>query len=700
MINFSRKQNISSQIILLLVILANMYWWQSAIVGIIFGIFYLWLNSKKIADIYADNIHKGIRNIIGLITILAYIAIVYTLAYHIYEINFWIFTFVLISIPIAIEISSGIFNTKHYFFNDFDFSVVKPSNLRKSILPLAVLILDIIIFAVLFKKASLGIIRSPWELVSYKFWLVFLISNICLVTSLIDKKSYKNILLISWHFLLLVSIAIILYPLGYGYDSFIHNAAIKTIVQTGTIEPRLFFYLGQYGLSFFASNLFQINLANANKILLPFLFALLWPSTLFYGLKYGFSWTSQNSYLATLWSLFIGFGFAIMTTPQSLTYLLAAIFIFILPEVNRKKISLYFPLIISLLTISVHPLTGVPLLFFTILLFVWRQSKTMLWAKILKPIVYIVSSLILPTLFAIYQRLSGLTWSDIFHFKLWPLFENPSIHWLSTYSFPLDMLYNIEANKLWIYILAILFGLYFIFREHKLLFFNKLLIFNIILIINYLITTIFLSFNLQIDYQKNDYINRIAYLIIIFLLPVFLTFLYFLFNKTLKNHDKTKKIFVGVITIICIVFGTYFSYPVYDQHGNTKSFNVTATDLKTVKLINNDAQNQDYIVLANQMLGVAAIDTYGFTHYYNNNFYYSMPLGTANIYQNFLAMIENNASREEALKAMDKASVDKLYFVVNNYWHSAKQAITQAETSSDAKILVDNGVNTIFVYNR
>jgi len=700
MINFSRKQHIFSQFILLIIILVNLHWWQSSIIGIIFGSFYVWLNSKEISDIFAESIHKGIRNIIGFITILAYIAIVYTLAYHIYEINSWIFIFILISIPLIIEIISKYFNTKHYFFNDFDFSVIRPQNLRKSILPLSVFILDIIIFIALFKKASVGIIRSPWELVSYKFWLVFLISNTALVTSLIDKKSYKNILLISWHFLMLASIAIILYPLGYGYDSFIHAAALKTIAQTGTIEPRLFFYVGQYGLSFFTSDLLQISLVTANKVLLPFLFAILWPSTLFYGLKYGFSWTSQNSYLATLWSLFVGFGFAIMTTPQSLTYLLAAIFIFLLPEVNRKKILLYFPLIISLLTISIHPLTGVPLLFFTIILFIWRQPKTILWSKIIKPIIYIISSLLLPALFALYQRLNGLAWSDIFHFKLWPLFEIPSINWLSTYSFPLDMLYNIEESKIRLYALAVLISLYLIIKENKILFFKRLLVFIAILIANYLITKIFLSFNLQIAYQKNDYVNRISYLISIFFLPIFLTALYFLFNKTLKNNDKTKKIFVGIVTMVCIIVGTYFSYPVYDRHGNSKSFNVTATDIKTVKLIEEDSENQNYIVLANQMLGVAAIDTYGFNHYYNNNFYYSMPLGTANIYQNFLAMIESNASKEEALLAMDKAGVDKLYFVVNNYWHSAKQAITQAESSSNAKILVDNGVNTVFVYNR
>lgn len=699
MINFSRQQNILSQIIIVAIILANMYWLHISGVGLIFGLIYLWLNSKKISDMVAKSIHQGLKNVIGLITILAYISVVYTLAYHLYQINDYVFIFLLISIPLIVEVLSIRFKSDHYFFNNFSLEKIHPKNISRAFLPSAVFLLDLLLFIVLFKKASLGIIRSPWELVGYNFWLVFLISNLALVANILHKKSYKNIMLISWHFLLLASIAIIIYPLGYGYDSFIHQAALKQIDQTGTITPRLFFYMGQYGLTFFVHSLTQINLATANKILLPFLFAGLWPSTLFYGFKYGLSWSYKNSYLATLWSLFIGFGFAIMTTPQSLTYLLVAIFVFLLPEINRKKISPYFALIISLMTLSIHPLSGVPLLFFTALIFIWDSPKTFLINKILKPLTYVLACLVLPALFAFYQKINGIAWSDILNFKIWPLGEIPAISWVSTYSFPLDMLHNIENNKMWILILLILIGLYLIIRENKTIFFKRLLIFSAILIINYLITNIFLSFNLQIDYQKSDYINRISYIIILFLLPIFLTAIYFLFNGSSKD-SPAKQTLLLITTVFFVLVGTYFSYPIYDRHGNSKNFNVTATDIKTVKLIEENALGQDYIVLANQMVGVAAINTYGFYHYYNNNFYYSMPLGVNNIYQNFLTMIENNASREEALLAMDKAGVDKLYFVVNNYWHSAKQAIQQAEASSDSKIMVDNGVNTVFVYNR
>ena len=62
-------------------------------------------------------------------------------------------------------------------------------------------------------------------------------------------------------------------------------------------------------------------------------------------------------------------------------------------------------------------------------------------------------------------------------------------------------------------------------------------------------------------------------------------------------------------------------------------------------------------------------------------------------------MIERNASRQEAISAMNKTDVNKLYFVVNNYWHSAKQAINQAKESADGYFIVGDGKNYVFIYN-
>lgn len=700
MINFSRLQHIIWQIALLAIILGNSTWLHWPVLGTLFGIVFLWYNSKKISDIFFPKIHKGLKNILGLTTLLTYISLNYTIFYHAWEINFWTFLWVLVSISILVEFLSYKSYTNHYFLQDTNFGFFGTNNIRSKFLPAIVFLLDLFLFFVLFRKSYTGIIRSPWEILNYKFWALFMLSNILITINFINRRTLKNIFLIAWHFLLISSIGIILYQIGYGYDSFIHQAALQTIKETGTIQPRLFLYIGQYGLTFFLTSISQLSLATINKILLPVSFALIWPTSLYYGLRYGFNWSRKISYLAVLWSIFVGINFAIMTTPQSFSYLLLAMIFFLMPDINNRNISWQFIWLVAIMTMTIHPLAGIPLLCLASLMTVWQMRDHPKLRKILFYLLSTITALVLPLFLAFYQRIQGIAWSEIFSFKIWPIISLPNINWYQTFSFPLDFAHNIGSNQIWLYILATLFGLWIIFRENKYIFFKRITFFTILLIINFLLTKIFLNFNLQITYQKDDYSNRILFMIAIGALPIFLTAVYYWFREIFRSNGFWNKTWLVILTSIIIGISTYFTYPIYDQHGNSKSFNITATDIKTVQTIKNDAGDQPYIVLANQMVGAASIKNYGFAHYYNDNFYYSMPLGTASIYDQYLNMIEKNASREEALMAMDKAGVDRLYFVVNNYWHTAKQAIAQAEISADNKMLIDDGVNTVFVYYR
>ncbi|MDD5749572.1 MAG: hypothetical protein PHO91_02170 [Patescibacteria group bacterium] len=701
MISFSREQNILGQFALAGLILGNIFIFQLKALAIILALLFIWLNSRKLADIFAADIHQGFKNLVGFLIIIAYISLTYTLAYHVYQIDFWVFLFTFLSIPIIVEVFSYFKNSRHYFLANLKLSPPSLQHLRRNLLPILVIVFDIILLVGLQKSTSIGIIRSPWELLGQKFWTVFTLSNFFLLLSIIDQSSRKNILLISFHFFVLASIGIILYPLGFGYDSFIHAAVIKVIDQTGTIEPRLFLYIGQYGLTFFFGQIFQIDPLVVNKWLLPIIFAIIWPASVFYGLRYGFKWPFSISYLASCWSLVIGFNFAVMTTPQNLAYVFVAMMVFLLPIIIKKSLPLFFPWLISAMTMAVHPLGGVPLFFLSAYISILRIKKFPKLRKMLLGLNFFGALLGLPLLFAIYQRLNHISWPEIITPQIGSFFRLPDFYWHNTFSFPLDMFHNLANNFFWLYSILFLLGLYFIYQNSKYIFFQRLFYLLLVIFVNYVLAALFLSFNLQINYQKDAYLERLLYLLLIATLPVFLTTFYFLWQHTLK----TKKAFFGktlllLLSLLLVSVSTYFSYPIYDRLGNSKSFNVSASDLKTVILIDQHSQGEPYIVLANQMVGAAAIDSFGFAHYYNDNFYYSMPLGSDNIYQNYLAMIEQEASRQEAISAMDKTQVDRLYFVVNNYWHSAKQAIAQASVSADQKILVDQGVNTIFVYQR
>lgn len=698
MITFSRLQHILWQATILTLIALNIYMFRSSGLGIILGLAFLWFNSKKLADVFFSHMHQGLRKTLGLFLILTYISIGYTLAYHFYKIDQYIFWGHLITIVALTEWLSWYSKKPHYFF--YSRAKVPLSSLRQIILPSLVILSDLLLFIFLGQAASSGLIRSPWELLDYRFWSLLIFSNFCLAATIIAKKSHKNIWLIILHFFLLSSLAILLYPLGFGYDSFIHLAALRVIAETGSISPRLFLYIGQYGLTFFFHDLTQISLQTANKILLPLLFALFWPSSIFYSLKHGFNWTYKNSYLAVLWSLFIGFNFAIMTTPQSLAFLLVLFYICLLLLYQQRQVSLWLLWLVAISTLTIHPLGGLPLCFFNSYLSAGRLRRYALLRKILSALALLLAGWGLPLFFLFYELINNITLDKIIGLNAGPLVSLPPLQWQQSYSFPLDWLHNIGENQIWLYLMGVIAGLILIIKNHKQIFFHKIFIFGSLLILNYLLAKIFLTFSLQISYQKEDYLERMIFMIGLSALPIFLTAIFYAARSLLSSYDRWAKLGLIIVTVVMMSVNTYFSYPVYDRHANDKSFNVTATDIRTVEKIEEIAQGRSYIVLANQMVGAAAIYKYGFTHYYQGNFYYSMPLGTDNIYQNFLAMIEKEANRDEARRAMDKAGVNELYFVVNNYWHSAKTAIVQASQTADEKILIDNGVNTIFVYKR
>ncbi|MBP9802662.1 hypothetical protein KBC40_03705 [Patescibacteria group bacterium] len=700
MISLQRQQHVILQVIISGLIIVNWLFLHWPIFGISLGILYLSLNSKKIADLLFPKIVTSFKNVLGLLTILSYVSLSYTVFYHIYQINELSFLFSLISIPLIVELISWRKNCQHYFLADLDLTKINVANIKNIVLPFLFLVTESLIFVLLFRRSSENVIRSPWELLDAKFWFLFIVLSVILLVYLIKNKHHnRSLFFLSLYFFLISSLALVLYQLGFGYDQYLHQAALEIIKQTGTLEPKSFLYLGQYAWTLWLQNIWQLDLKITNSLLMPLAFSIFWPHSLYYGLRHGFKWSSRQSMISIPLSLFIGFNFAIMTTPQNLAFLLTAIFIFLLPVIKKNPYSLALSLIFGLSVTSIHPLGGSAIVYFSLLYLSQTLAIKQIFKNILFVLLFLLAAISLPSLLILYQKLAGIPWSEIINGHFWPLIQIPNFVFYHDYHFPLDLLHNIGQNRIWIFIFVTVLAWYLIIKKHKYLFFESHLILFILLALNYLLAKIFVSFGQQIDYEQNAYLVRILYLLALTALPIFLTGWYFWWEKYLSDKKlNLAKLWLIIVSLVIISTSLYFSYPVYDRHQNSKSFNVTKDDLDSVHLINQAADNEAYIVLANQMLGAAAIDTFGFKAYYNNNFYYSMPLGTDNIYQNFLNMIEKQASREESLLAMDKAGVDKLYFIVNDYWHSAKSAINQAKLSADHYFVV--GKNHIFVYQR
>jgi len=160
-----------------------------------------------------------------------------------------------------------------------------------------------------------------------------------------------------------------------------------------------------------------------------------------------------------------------------------------------------------------------------------------------------------------------------------------------------------------------------------------------------------------------------------------------------------KKFLVFILTG-AITISLYLSYPRLNQYEPAKFFSLSASDITAVNFIERIAQ-VDHIVLANQMVGVAAIKEYGFKKYYNNQFYYSMPTGNPRTFYNYyLEMIYQGAKRETMDKAMAEAGVTEAYFVLNKYWKDFEKITKQATQSADNVFDIDDGNIYIFRYSK
>lgn len=214
------------------------------------------------------------------------------------------------------------------------------------------------------------------------------------------------------------------------------------------------------------------------------------------------------------------------------------------------------------------------------------------------------------------------------------------------------------------------------------------------LLLSAIIATSF-NFHFLIDYERSDYAQRILFVAGLFSLP----FILLTIESFIKNLlTKTKYIQVTLLLLFStmITASLYFSYPRFDHYYNSHGYATSMADIKAVHWINENAGNEDYIVLANQQVSAAALREFGFKKYYNNLFYYPVPTGGP-LYQYYLQMVNkpNRATVEEAMKL---AGVNKAYFVLNDYWWAADKLGPEAAAIADQSVTLRNGQIMIFEF--
>lgn len=546
---------------------------------------------------------------------------------------------------------------------------------------------------ILIKGSSSLALISPWTTISSNFfWLYGLLTAWLFFVLTRSLSTSIKLWLIRLHYFLALGIAIIIYKIGYGFDPFIHQATMELIDKKGYVDPKPLYYLGQYSFIVIFHKLSGLSIYLLNKILVPVFTAIFLPGAIFAFLKNKDEIKKAPLIILTL--LALPLNLFILSTPQNLTYLWLLLIIFY----SLSKKASYLPEILSLATLSIHPLSGLPALFFVIWnrLYQNKQKIKANWWKILNVLLWLSTALSLPLSFTI---VTGQSWHDLsLSASGFASIFNLNRAGTNLSNFILNFPYLIKNSWPIIFIVLTISGFTIWFKQNR----NQALLFIKIisaLFIGFLLSAS-LSFSFLIDYEQNNYTTRLLILISLFSLPAIVLSIKQLLDKVW--HQPKIIILSALITVILLsISSLYLSYPRLDAYFNSRGYSVSNADLQAVRSIA-EQTNKPYIVLANQQTSVASLKELGFDHYFKINnesiFFYPIPTG-GKLYQYYLAMVNNGPTRSTMKQAMDLVSVKESYFVVSKYWWLSSRIIDEAKINADTYWKINDGEIYVFRFN-
>jgi len=549
-------------------------------------------------------------------------------------------------------------------------------------------------FTILISHSSASALISPWDAVPISFFIFYLSATAWLFYVLGRQlKPSVKIWLLRIHYFLALGIAIIVYKIGYGFDPFIHQATMELIDKQGYVLPKPLYYLGQYSLIIIIHKIFGLSIYFLNKILVPVAAALFLPKAIWTFLEN--RGAPKRATLVILSLLALPLNLFILSTPQNLNYLWLLLLIFYTFSSHLK----HLPIILALATLAIHPLGGLPALFFvawTELLKIKNKIK-LVWYRLLNILLWLGAALSLPLSFTI---VTGQSWRALsFNFSGLTSLINFKVTAANLGNFVLNFSYFLSKSWLLIFIILTAAGLAIWFKKNKGE--ARLTIYMLSALLIGFVLSASLSFAFLIDYERNNYIARLPILMSLFALPAVILALDYLITKVWRT-SKIEIISGWLIIIVLSGASLYLSYPRLDAYTNSRGYSVSNADLLAVKSIAAQT-NKPYIVLANQQTSVASLKELGFNHYFKKGdeliFFYPIPTG-GQLYQYYLDMVNKNSDRQTMVSAMNLVGVKESYFVISKYWWLSDRIIASAKLQADSYWSVSNNEIYIFKFTR
>lgn len=626
---------------------------------------------RRIGKTFFEEESQGIATLIGILCAIALFSIVGTVIFYVAPIN--IFT---LSIGAAFVVIGTIVATP----KTKQQTSMKPIS-KNPIMPQRSAWLLLIIGAIslwawwsaVLATPIVDAVRSPWLVLSPFSIIATAIALIASFTLLKIHKPIGSFLLFSTLFSLFAS-ASFLFPLGYGFDPFLHRATVLHIAEFGTITPKPLYYIGEYAIELFTHFFTGISIFTIDTLLIPILAALACT-------------VAARRLPIGIAILLIAMSNFIVSTPQSLGYIFVLLSIVTTAKQISSKKDLIIPSIFAIAAFAAHPIAGVPAIMFILF--------NAIHHRILRMILAVISAVALPMMFILQAILSNaaisITWSNLWRLDLLPLSS-----FLFTNGNPwLDALYLVIGNLSLVTLIFAAIGA--IVRRSSMDSVERSGgIISITLIISFILISLGLDFTYLISYERQDFALRLITLATLFALPLASTGIEIIWKQVSLHRLQIPAFLVGFLFAAASVYNLY---PRHDGYARSSAFNVSRYDIEAVNVIHEmESEDSDYIVLSNQATAAAALQEFGFRKYYHGDiFYYPIPTGGV-LYQYYLSLVDDAPIKETVKEAMNTAGVHKAYFIVSNYWWNKDAIIETAKKQTDNWFAVHDGKITVFVF--
>ncbi|MDO8622083.1 MAG: hypothetical protein Q7R80_02535 [bacterium] len=481
---------------------------------------------------------------------------------------------------------------------------------------------------ILWSSGTIEPIRSPWSVVPAPLFLLY-----ALITVLSIRYSVFGIAIALG---LSSLVAILVYPLGFGFDHFIHAAAEGIIATTGSLSPPPLFYSAHYGLTVLLADLLPgVDVALADRLLAPLLtIALLVP----------LAYRTLRSVLpehAVRWGLssllIVPFLPLAVSTPQATANIFALATVLLLmafppPLEEGERVGVrsqthgwsmkrwITPLVTALASLLFQPMTGIIAIAIVAMAFTlqrgWRMLSTVVAALgvIGIPLAFTIADRIIPNL-DLHVTFNPLPAIQQLGSALMGAMRIAATDFSTADALALA---RVALPLLWIALAAM--GAAWLRRppsEESLSQFRAKLRKGTSVLVGAPIVALLaaacvaatVTIPTLLAEEQTQFPLRLVQLAALLATPLVGIGLGTVLDRL---HGRLPQLTAAVAIGAAATFTLLLAYPRDDAQARSGLWSVSASDIAAVHVIADDAGDTPYVVLANQMLGAAAIREFGF----------------------------------------------------------------------------------------